>query len=490
MIFVMGVTLFTSRVILDKLGIVDFGIYGSVGGIVGMLGFLNNTLGTGTSRFLTCEIVTGNHDKLKLTFSTAFYSHLALALLLAVVLELCGVWFIHNKLVIPPERLLAAECVFHFSIITMIISMAQVPYTSIITAHEKMSVYAYLGVFEAVSRLLIAYAISLTKWDKLIFYAILIAIVQFAVFFIYRLYCNRKYTESKLLLKFDKTIFKKIMSFSGWSLIGNLSEMLSNQGVVIIINMIFSPVVVAAQTIATQVANTLLLFIGNFRTAINPQIIKRYAAKDYNGSSSLTLNSTVYLFALLLLLGLPAIVIMEPLLNMWLVEVPEYTVVFTQYIIVRSLLGVFSVSFYIPLMAACKLKSNSYACVFVSIIGFIILYILLANGFSVMFVQYVGVLQSVVYSFIVKPYILCKEIGYRWKEVLACFLLSLRISVIPVIVSLIVSNYLSFVSVFSIFMAVILIVIAVIVSAYIHLDKDIKRMIHAYIYQFFFKRNY
>ena len=363
MLFLMAVTLYTSRVVLDKLGVLDYGIYNAVAGVVGMLGFLNGTLSTGTSRFLTFELGAGNKERLQTTFSTAFFTHLGLALVIAILLESVGVWFIHNKLIIPPDRMASAIWCFHISILTTVIAITQVPYTAVIIAHENMKIYAYVGIVEALANLGVAYLLTIATVDKLILYASLLAAIKISISLFYRFYCNRKYWESKLRKIFNKPIFKQLLGFSGWSLIANIAEVLSHQGYVLLINMFFSPVVVAAQSIGNQISGAIMAFVGNFRTAINPQIIKLYAAKEYAASRQLTLSSTVYVFDLLLLLGLPLIVLMKPILNVWLVEVPEYAVVFGQYIVARNILGCFGSSFYTPMVASGELRHNSYAAV-------------------------------------------------------------------------------------------------------------------------------
>lgn len=439
MILIMGVTLYTSRVILDKLGVEDYGLYQVVGGVVGILSFLNGTLSLGTSRFLTYELGTCNTEKLKRTFSTAFYTHAILALIIIVLMETGGLWFLYHKLVIPPERLSACFWVFQLSIFTTFIAITQVPYTATIMAHERMNIYAYISIFEAFAKLGVCYILSVTGMDRLIFYAILIAFVQMIVALFYRIYSIRCFAESKLQFVFDKKILKNMMGFSGWNILANISNMLGHQGTLVLINMFFSPVVVAAQAVAGQVSGAIMQFINNFRTAINPQVIKLYAAGNKEGSKKLTLQTTVYCFDLILLLGLPAIIVMDKLMNIWLVEVPEYAVAFTQWIIVKQIIGTFSASFYTPMMAANKMKVNSMAAVYLGIGEFVLLYVFLKMGFGPMWVQYLGIFVSIGFSLIVKPYVLIKQIDYSIKEICVCYwtctktlLVALLISAIPI----------------------------------------------------------
>lgn len=442
MLIIMVVSLFTQRVVLDKLGASDYGIYASVGGVVAMLGFLNGTLSTGTSRFLTFELGMGDFNKLKNTFSTAFYSHLILSTIVAVILLTGGIWFVEHKLIIPPERLYAAVWVLIISVLTTFVSITQVPYTSVIIAHENMSVYAYVGLFEAAVQLGIVYLLTLTSWDRLIFYAALIAVGKFIVALIYRFYCVCHYEEAHLLKHFDKPIFKEIMSFSSWSLIANVSHVLETQGLTVVMNMFFNPVVIAAQQIGNQINSAINQFKSSFTTAINPQIIKLYAVGEYAESRKLTLETSIYVFDLMLLLCLPIIVLMEPILNLWLVEVPEYAVVFGQWILGAQLFGTYALMLYTPMVASGRLKENSYASVFVTIFGIIALYYILKAGGSVMWVQYTTFVTIFLYSYVVKPIIVCKFISdYKWKDLLINTWQMVKVAFLPVSISIIVYKF-------------------------------------------------
>lgn len=481
MLFVMGVSLFTSRVVLDKLGVVDYGLYNAVGGVVAMLMFLNGTLSTGTSRFLTFELGRNDASRLKVTFSTTFYTHLVLALMIALFMESVGLWFVYEKLIIPPERLSAALWAYHISIFTAVIAITQVPYTSVIIAHENMKVYAYLGVFEAVAKLVIVYLLTVSSADRLVFYAILVGVVQLLVAMFYRFYCIRHYEESRISRSFDKHILHGMLSFSGMSLLANASQVLSVQGLVVLMNMFFQPVVVAAQAIGNQLTGAMMQFVSNLQTAINPQIIKLYATGDYAASRRLTLQSSVYVHELMLLLCLPAMVVMDPLLHLWLVEVPPYAVVFAQYIVLKQIFSVYNMTLYTPMIASGKLGNNSVAALLFGIGTFLLLYVLLKVGFDVMWVQYVSVLQAALFSYVVKPYILCKEVGYSWQEILQSFWKSLRVSLIPVLVSIFCVVYLEVTDLWKMLASVALICFSVLVSSYLFLDEETRKKLHTFI---------
>ncbi len=482
MLLIMGVTLVTSRIVLDKLGTTDYGIYGAVGGVVAMLGFLNGTLSTGTSRFLTFELSRKKNSRLKETFNTAFISHFILSLIVIVILETIGVWFVSHKLIIPPERLSATVWTFHMSVLTIFVSIIQVPYMSAIIAHENLSIYALVGIFEASAKLGIVYLLSIGNWDRLVLYAILVAIVQILVAFFYIYYCVKNYKESHIELKVNNSIFKEMLSFSGWSLLANLSQILSSQGLIVIMNMFFLPVVVAAQTIGNQLASAIMSFVGNFRTAINPQIIKLYAAEAYAESRKLTLETSIYVFELILLFSLPMVVLMEPLLELWLVAVPEYTVAFSQYIVISQLFNVYNNSFYIPMTASGKLKENSYASLLLTLFAFITLYILFKSGWDVMWIQYISIIQVIISSFIIKPVILCKYIpDYSWSLILKNEFQCLKISVLPVIVTLIISRTYDVFTFLDMVIVFISIFAAVCISALMFMQKVIRRRLIVFI---------
>ena len=474
MLLIMVVSLFTSRIVLDKLGASDYGIYNSVAGVVAMLGFLNSTLSTGTSRFLTFEIGRGNKQGLRDTFSTAFYTHLLLSLLVSAILLTGGIWFVNQKLIIPPERLSAARWVLVISVLQTLVTITQVPYTGVIIARENMSIYAYVGIFEAIANLGVAFLVSRASWDRLVFYAALLAAVKISVALYYRYYCSKYYEETHLQKRFDKNIFKDMMGFSGWSLLANLSEVFGRQGLTVIMNMFFPPVVVAAQAVGHQISGAISSFTGSFRTAINPQIIKLYANKEYAESRRLTLDTSIYVFELLLILCLPIIVLMEPLLDLWLVDVPEYAVVFGQYIVATQLLGVYSSALYIPMVASGR--------VFVTFGGLIVLFILLKAGFSVMWVQYISLIQAFLYSFVVKPFILCKHIpDYTWKYIFQNLWQCIKIAIAPVASAVIIYKLYHATTIWQMLLVVIVIVSVTGISALVFMEKTMRKKLFSII---------
>lgn len=471
MILIMGVTLYTSRVVLDKLGLSDYGLYNVVGSIVAIISFINGTMSAGTSRFITFELGTKNSTKLSRTFSTAFYTHAALGVLIIILMETGGLWFFHNKLVIPPERMYACFWVYQLSLFTAFISTTQIPYTAAIMAHERMSIYAYISIFETFAKLGVCYLLSIASFDKLIVYATLIALIQFVVAAFYRIYCIQNFSESRLQRIFDMSIFKSLLGFTGWNVMANLAETLKLQGVLILINLFFSPIIVAAQAVANQVTHAIMQFFNNFRVAINPQIIKLYASGDRDASKKLTLETTVYSFDLMLIIGFPAVVVMDWLMHLWLVEVPDYAVVFTQWIIIRQIIGVFSSSFYTPMMAANKLKVNSVCAVFTGIGQFFLLYLLFRLGLGPMWIQYTGLIVTFFYSMGVKPFILHKDIDYSIKELLMCYWTCMKVCILSCMIIIPAKLLLNDDTLGSL-LKILISVMAVAISSILFMDKE------------------
>ena len=433
---VLCVSLYTSRVILDKLGVDDYGLYNVAFSVIGLLSFLNGTLSSGTSRFITFALGKNNKENLKNTFSTALCTHYLLAVIILFLGETVGVWYVNNVMVCPPERFFAVFIVYQISIVTTIASIIQVPFTSEIMAHEKMDIYAYIGIYEAVAKLVVVYLIVRNPFDRLIYFAILSAVINLSVFLFYMFFSRSKFEEVSFEPRLDKSVFKEILNFSGWNIIANVSNTLMKQGVIMLFNLFFLPVVVAAQAISNQISQALMQFVTNVRQAVNPQVIKLYADGKYDDSKKLTFVSAEYIFYLLLLLGGPCIMVLPTLLNVWLVEVPDYAVAFARLIIVQDILGNFGAAFYVPMVAANKIQKNSIASVFLCIFQFVLLFVLFKYGCGPLWARYLGMLSIVLFSFVVKPYILWKDINYSLKEIYACIWQCMKVMIAVIILCL------------------------------------------------------
>lgn len=438
MMFTMVISLFTSRIILQKLGVDDYGIYQAVGGVVGFLSFINGALSTGSSRFLTYALGEGNVEKLKRTFSTTLNIHILIAILIVIVAETIGLWFLYHKMVIAPDRLSAAVYTYHLSILTAVFTLTQVPYNATIVAHEKMSIYAYMSIFEVSAKLLICYLLTIGNFDRLMMYATLLLVVQVGCMCFYRFYCTHHFEEARFSFSFDKKIFKEIAGFSGWSMFANASIALNSQGVLILLNMFFAPAVVAARAISLQVNMAANQFVSNFRQAANPQIVKKYAAGDYEGSKHLLLESTKYSYYMMYLIALPVCLLAYPLLKLWLGIVPEYTVPFLQIVIVQSLFQVFDTSFYTALYAKGRLRENALTSPTLGLLIFPITYAFFKLGYSPLILSWTSLAVYAILGMVQKPWLIMKIVDYKWKEIWSvyrsCLIVTVASLPIPIII--------------------------------------------------------
>lgn len=432
MMFTMVVSLYTSRVILQKLGVDDFGIYQAVGGIVGFLSFINGALATGSSRFITFALGENNAEKLKRTFSTTLNVHILLAVFIVLIAETVGLWFLYNKMVIPADRMSAAIITYHLSIVAAVVSITAVPYNASIVSHERMSIYAYMSIYEVCAKLGICYLLSVGNIDRLILYTILLLIVQCSTLFFYRIYCIRNFSEARFSFTFDKRLFKEIAGFSSWSMFAAITIALNNQGILVLLNMFFTPATVAARAISLQVNAAANQFVSNFRQAANPQIVKKFASGDYSGSKSLLLSSTRYSYYMMLVLCLPIFLLAEPMLTLWLGVVPEYTVAFLQIVIVQSLFQVFDTSFYIALYAKGRLKENVLLSNTLALLMFPITYLLFKMGYSPLALSWISLIVYAIAGIVIKPLLIIKIVDYTWSEIWSVFKPSLLVSLLSI----------------------------------------------------------
>ena len=479
MIITMVITLYMSRVILEKLGVDDYGIYQAVGGIVGFLSFLIGALSTGTSRFLTFELGAGTFERLKKTFSTLLTAHLLLGVVVIILAETIGLWFVYHKMVIAPERFSAGLFTYHVSILTAMVTLTLVPFNASIIAHEKMSVYAYLSIIDALFKLGICYLIGIGDFDKLKLYALLMFVEQFTMLLFYGIYCTRHFPETKYKPSLDTEILKPVLSFSGWSLFAQGALAFSNQGILVLLNMFFAPAVVTARAISLQVNSAANHFVNNFRTAVNPQIVKLYAVKDYEGSKRLLLQSTQVSFFLMLMISLPVYFLADPLLHLWLGQnVPEYTVVFLQIVIIQSLFQVFDTSFYTALYAKGQLKENALVSPLIIYLAFPIIYLLFKAGYSPISLSWAYLICFVVIGLIVKPILIVKIVDYKWKDILTVFARCALVSVVSAVPSFFIDRLIDSSSVGGFLLEVIAIVLVVFVSSLVFgTDKATKQTI-------------
>lgn len=334
----MAITLFTSRVVLDCLGEDDYGVYNVVGGVVAMFAFIQNALIIAIQRFITFELGTGDKKRLQSVFSTSVNIQFLLSIIIVVLTETIGLWFLNTQMSIPEGRIGAANFVLQCSIITTVISLITVPYNATIIAHEHMAVFAYFSIIEAVLKLSIAYLLYISDFDKLMIYAVLILFVSILMQLLYSFYCRRKFEETHFRLGLDKKLFREMASFAGWSFVGNTSTMLNTHGVNMLINVFFGVKVNAARAIAIQVENAVEQFVNGFTTAINPQITKSYASKDFTYLYILICRGSKFSFFIMLIMVVPLILESDAILRLWLKEVPTYTSIFLKLVLIYSLI--------------------------------------------------------------------------------------------------------------------------------------------------------
>lgn len=357
MFVTLAVALYTSRIVLEKLGIVDFGINNVVAGMVSMFMFLNSTLASGTQRFITFVLGEGNIRKLSVTFSTTLIIHLVLSAIIGLIILIGGLYFLNGKLVIPAERMDAAYWVFYCSVITVVLNVTQVPYMSSIIAHEDMGVYAYMSIFDAVAKLGVAYALIIADVDRLKLYAVLMALVQLCDMMFYRLYCIRRYEECRFKLCFDKPLVKEVLSFSGWNIFGCAAALLNNQGFNMLLNVFYGPVLNAARGISNQVNSVTSQFVNSFQTAVNPQIVKYYANGEIDEMNHLIYNNARFSGLMVLYIIIPLMVELPFVLNIWLGKYPNETVFLTRIILLQTLITSMTRSVVMGIHAVGKMKT-------------------------------------------------------------------------------------------------------------------------------------
>ena len=380
MIVVMMVSLYTSRLVLAALGVSDFGVYQVVGGLVGMFTILSGSLSVTTSRFLTFALGTGEFERLKKTFATVRTIHIGLAIAMFLICELLAVWFLTTKLTIPPDRMFAAKCALHCSIASFSISLLNVPFGASVISHEKMSAFAYMSILDVFVKLLIVYMLYISPIDRLIFYAILGLCTRILYQAIYVLYCIRKFPECRSKPAIDRSIAKSITSFVGWTFWGNAAVVAKDQGVVMLLNMFFGPVVNAAQGVGNQVSGVVTRFVSGFMTAVCPQITKSYASGEIDRLNSLIVKSTKFSFFLMVILIFPIINNTQVLLDVWLVEVPAHAVNFANIILIYVFIDCFTTTLYTAIMATSKIREYEIGLTILYFTNIIVVYIVLKLG--------------------------------------------------------------------------------------------------------------
>lgn len=360
MVLVTIVGLFTSRIVLQALGVDDYGIYGVIGGVVGMASFLNTAMAGATSRFITFELGRGNSDNLRKIFSTALIIHVIIAVIVTILAETFGLWFVNAKMNFPEGRMTTVNILYQFTIISMLVSFTQVPYTAMIMAYEKMNIYAYFEIINVILKLIVVYLLLLVDVDRLVFYAAMMLAISIISALLYRFYCLRKWKNARLSFVWDKEIIKSMLAFSGLDLYGNMCTTVKFQGIPILLNMFFGVVANAGASIANTVTGTISGLTVSISQAFNPQIIKQYSAGNIEQMLSVMRRAVQFTLLAYAAIGLPIFVKAHTVLFLWLGQVPEYSVEFIRLIIITAFFSIIVTSSNAALHATGNIKKISF----------------------------------------------------------------------------------------------------------------------------------
>lgn len=435
MFLMMAISLFTSRVILATLGVSDYGIYNVVGGVVAMFGLLSGSITNSITRFLTFELGKKDNEKLQKVFSTSLNVMFILSAIIIIIGEIVGIWFLNYKMNIPEGRMDAANWVFQCSLFTFVINLISIPYNSTIVAHEKMSAFAYISIFEVLMKLLIVYTLYISPFDKLKTYVILLLLLSVVIRFIYGLYCNKHFQEAKYHLVHDKILLKQMTNFAGWNFFGQGAYMLNNQGVNIVINLFFGVTVNAARGIATQVNAAVNQFVTNFMMALNPQITKSYAAGNLNEMHKLVFRGSKFSFFLMLFFLIPICLETRMILHLWLNVVPEYAVEFVRWTLIITTLAMLSNTLITSLHATGNIKRYMIIVGIIEFSNFPITFFVFKMGFGPLYAYYVYfavyLLLAFLRLYLIKDLINLKAINFIREVYCKVALVSLTAAFIP-----------------------------------------------------------
>lgn len=484
MLLLMVISLYTSRVVLSTLGIEDYGIYNVVGGVVAMFSLISGSLSASITRFLNYEMGRGSVEKLKIIFASSVTIQLLLSLFIVVLAETIGLWFLNNQMQISDGRIVAANWVFQLSILTFIINLISIPYNAAIIAHEKMSAFAYIGLYEGVAKLIIAFLIIRSPYDMLITYAVLMGIVALSTRLIYGWYCGRNFTECRFRFEIDKTILSKMFSFAGWNFIGAIAGVLKNQGVNVILNIFCGPIVNAARAISDQVNNAVTGFVTNFTMALNPQITQSYSSGKYDYMKTLLFQGSKLSYYILLLLSLPIIINTSYLLTIWLDNYPPHSVMFVQLTLILSMWESIASPMSTGLLATGNIKWYQICVGGLNLLNLPVSYVLLNLGYPPESVLVVAILVSHLALFMRLVFIR-KLLGFSIKEFLSsvyCRLIAVTLfaTVLPLALSVYWNE-----SFASFLVTTIICIISTIFFTYcIGYKKDEQKIIKGYLVRF------
>ncbi|MBO7318062.1 MAG: hypothetical protein J6U43_05005, partial [Bacteroidales bacterium] len=356
MILIMCIGLYTVREFLSLLGVEDYGIYNVIGGLVTMFSFLNGTLAAASQRYFSVELANNNISGLNKSFRLNITVYLCIIVLSIIALETIGLWFLNNKLIIPKDRLFAANVVYQFSIVAFALQMITVPYNALIISYERMSAFAYIGIFEAFFKIIIVIVLSVITWDKLIIFGLLTLVSAIMVTMSYIIYCRRKLKGCEYSFYWNSAEAKELVSFTGWHLLGTLSTVIRSQGINLLLNSFFNPAINAARAIAYQVYNSINQLSSNFFIALKPQMYKCYSSGEIKELNKLILRGTIICTFLVAVVSLPCMINIRFILRIWLKDVPDYTSLFTVLVLINGIIDSTSGCTICPALAVGNLK--------------------------------------------------------------------------------------------------------------------------------------
>lgn len=479
---VLLIMLYISRLLIKELGVEDYGIYNVVGSVVVLFSFLNNAMTLAVQRFTTYELGKGDMTELKRVFSMSVITQLICVLLVIVFAETIGLWFFKTQLNIPPERTTAALFAYQLSILTLCFSMIKVPYEAMIISYEKMSVYAYLGIIDAVLKLCVILLIPLLDYDNLILYTAGLSLETFIVLLIYKNYSTKNIEGCHFKAFWDWPLCKRILLFSGWSLCGGITNVSTQSGFVFLLNIFYGLIVNAAMGIANQVSSAVSSFVGSFQTSFRPQIVKAYAQNDNNRVLALVSKTSKISFLLVFLPALLLIINMPLILNVWLTDVPDYTVEFCRLIVISLIIDATTGPYNIAIMATGKIRNYQIAISISFTLDLIISYIMIKVGIMPQYILYSRITTRGLLNMYIGWYFLNKQLSFDIKLYLKEVILPIILGILLIIPTPLLLLYIMDSWQLLIWSCLIILIIGPIISYYTILEKSerilLKLLIH------------
>lgn len=426
MIVVMAITLFTSRIILDLLGEKDYGLNNIINGVVILFSFVNTALLTATQRFLNYYIGKKDYGNVNKVFCMSMNTYFILSIIVLILGETLGLWFINSQLNIPANRIYAAQLVYQFSLIQFILNLIKIPFNASIIAYERMEFYAYVSIYEVIAKLAICYIVYISTYDKLILLSFINTLIVFSLLLIYFLFCRYKIDTAQYRLCWNSKIFKEIFNFSGWSLFGSIANLFAQQGLNVLLNIFYGVSINAAAGIANQVTHAVNNLVSNFQMAYNPQITKAYASNEKKRFENLIIQTSKFAYFLMAIIVFPLIICIDGVLDVWLVNVPDYTGIFCQLILIFLLMDAFMMPMVYAVQATGNIRIYQLIMAGIIFLNFPFAYLLLNSGMHPYCVWYVRIL--------INCCVFLARILYMYKKMNFPLTLYFRRSLIPVII--------------------------------------------------------